>query len=150
MRPCLPGAGSVNGQPDFDKALQVTVTGQPSSPGLDGEYSLGVGVPSAQPRGQRFELPVRMAADYAAGQVRINFWPGYGPQVLQIAGVSVQRYGPGTPAGRPQATYAGREPGASWRAAADDRIERSARATSTSRSSTPRATSSPAPPSRRT
>ncbi|MET9240809.1 endo-1,4-beta-xylanase [Nonomuraea sp. NPDC003709] len=164
---------TVQGQPDFDQALQVTVTGQPSSSGLDGEYSFGVGVPSAQPTvkdeamlatfwarsvtptpsgsglahfvfeqnggsyskstqaamkfgavWQRFQLPFRMAADYAAGQVRVNFWLGYGPQVLQIAGVSVLRYGPGTPAGWPQATYAGRDAAASWRAAAADRIER--------------------------
>ncbi|SDL74932.1 endo-1,4-beta-xylanase [Nonomuraea jiangxiensis] len=163
----------VQGQPDFDQALQITVTGQPASPGLDGEYSLGVGAPSALPtvKGeamlatfwarsitptptgsglahfvfeqngggytkstqaamkfggtwQRYRLPFRMAADYAAGQVRINFWLGYGPQVLQIAGVSVLRYGAGTPDGWPQATYAGREAGAAWRAAAADRIER--------------------------
>jgi GH35 family endo-1,4-beta-xylanase len=73
---------------------------------------------------QRFQLPFRMAADYAAGQVRVNFWLGYGPQVLQVAGVSVLRYGAGSPAGWPASTYAGRDPGASWRAAADDRIER--------------------------
>ncbi|MFC5834874.1 endo-1,4-beta-xylanase [Nonomuraea insulae] len=163
----------VQGQPGFDQALQVTVTGQPSSTGLDGEYSFGVGAPSAQPTvkdeamlatfwarsvtptasgsglahfvfeqnggsyskstqaamkfgpaWQRFQLPFRMAADYAAGQVRVNFWLGYGPQVLQIAGVSVLRYGAGTPAGWPKSTYAGREADAAWRAAAADRIER--------------------------
>ena len=127
----------VQGQPGFDKALQVTVTGQPSSPGLKGEYSLGVGVPSALPTvkdeamlatfwvrsvtptpsgsglahfvfeqnggshskstqaamkfgtaWQKFQLPFRMLTDYAAGQVRINFWLGYGPQVLQIGRAS--------------------------------------------------------------
>ncbi|MFC4587912.1 endo-1,4-beta-xylanase [Sphaerisporangium corydalis] len=162
---------AVQGRPEFTKALQVSVTGQPSLT-LDGEYSLGLGAPTAgavvqdeamlatfwmrsvtpTPAGvglahfvfeengggfkkstqaalkfgstwQRFQLPFRMTASYAAGGAHANFWLGYGPQVLQIAGVSVQRYGAGTPSDWPASTYTGRESTASWRAAADQRIE---------------------------
>ncbi|GAA4244666.1 hypothetical protein GCM10022255_008600 [Dactylosporangium darangshiense] len=72
---------------------------------------------------QRFQFPFRVAENYGPGDAHFQLWLGYGPQVLQIAGVSVLDYGPGDPAGYPSVTYAGRETNAAWRTAADARIE---------------------------
>jgi GH35 family endo-1,4-beta-xylanase len=72
---------------------------------------------------QRFEFPFSIAENYAPGDAHFQFWLGYGPQVLQVAGVSVLDYGPGNPAGYPAVSYAGRESTAPWRAAADARID---------------------------
>ncbi|HEX6681758.1 MAG TPA: endo-1,4-beta-xylanase [Candidatus Limnocylindrales bacterium] len=74
---------------------------------------------------QRFEFPFRVAEKYAPGEAHFQLWLGYGPQVLQIADVSVLDYGPEkNPAGFPAVTYAGREAGAQWRTPAADRIDR--------------------------
>ena len=73
---------------------------------------------------QRFEFPFRVAEAYAAGEAHFQFWLGYGPQVLQVANVSVLDYGADDdPPGFPAVTYAGREPDAAWRTAAAARIE---------------------------
>ncbi|MGW3956420.1 endo-1,4-beta-xylanase [Streptomyces sp. NPDC004752] len=73
---------------------------------------------------QKFEFPFRIAEDYAAGEAHLNFWLGYGAQTFQIAGVSVRDWGQGDPAGFPKVTYQGRASDASWRAAADKRINK--------------------------
>ncbi|WP_020578113.1 endo-1,4-beta-xylanase [Actinopolymorpha alba] len=160
----------VTGNPNFDRALQVSVTGSPASAGLDGEYEIALGAGTAaavtegdamvasfwarsiEPTGdagyatftferdggnykksanaalrftsewQKFEFPFRMVESYAAGGAHISLWLGYGPQVFQIAGVSVRDYGQGDPAGFPSVTYKGREANAAWRTAANDRI----------------------------
>jgi GH35 family endo-1,4-beta-xylanase len=75
---------------------------------------------------QKFQFPFRAATTYTAGTTtaaHLNLWLGYGAQTFQIAGVSVQDWGPGTPAGYPQVTYDGRDPNAAWRTAADARID---------------------------
>ncbi|MEV0713156.1 endo-1,4-beta-xylanase [Asanoa sp. NPDC050611] len=72
---------------------------------------------------QRFQFPFRIAENYAPGDAHFQFWLGYGPQVLQIAGVSVLDYGQGDPPGYPAVTYAGRESDAAWRAGAAARID---------------------------
>jgi GH35 family endo-1,4-beta-xylanase len=71
----------------------------------------------------KFTFPFRIAEDYAPGDAHFQFWLGYGAQTFQIAGVSVTDWGQGNPAGYPTITYAGREQDASWRAAADARID---------------------------
>ncbi|MGW7686381.1 endo-1,4-beta-xylanase [Kribbella sp. NPDC054772] len=75
---------------------------------------------------QKFEFPFRAATTYTAGTAtaaHLNLWLGYGAQTFQIAGVSVQDWGPGTPAGYPQVTYDGRDANAAWRTAANARID---------------------------
>ncbi|WP_432825076.1 endo-1,4-beta-xylanase [Dactylosporangium sp. CA-092794] len=72
---------------------------------------------------QKFQFPFRIAENYGPGDAHFQLWLGYGPQVLQIAGVSVLDYGPGSPAGWPAVTYAGRESNAAWRASAAARID---------------------------
>ncbi|SFD97794.1 Endo-1,4-beta-xylanase, GH35 family [Actinacidiphila alni] len=71
----------------------------------------------------KFSYPFRIAEDYAPGEAHFQFWLGYGAQTFQIAGVSVTDWGQGTPAGYPTISYAGRDADASWRAAADARID---------------------------
>jgi endo-1,4-beta-xylanase len=71
----------------------------------------------------KFSYPFRIAEDYAPGDAHFQLWLGYGAQTFQIAGVSVTDWGQGDPAGYPTITYAGREADASWRAAADARID---------------------------
>lgn len=158
----------VNGR--FHHALQVTVTGQPTSAGYEGEYSIGLGARTAttvqagdaavatfwarriKPSGagqatfvferdggsymksamaavqltgkwQKFEFPFRIAENYAPGDAHFQFWLGYGPQTFQLADVSMLDYGQGNPAAWPKVTYAGRDPHASWRVAAQHRID---------------------------
>lgn len=72
---------------------------------------------------QKFEFPFRIAEDYNPGDAHVNFWLGYGAQSFQIAGLSVLDYGQDPPADYPAVTYAGREPDAAWRTAADQRID---------------------------
>ncbi|MFD7155112.1 endo-1,4-beta-xylanase [Kribbella sp. NPDC059898] len=75
---------------------------------------------------QKFQFPFRAATTYTAGTstgAHLNLWLGYGVQTFQIAGVSVQDWGPGTPVGYPQVTYDGRDPNAAWRTAANARID---------------------------
>lgn len=72
---------------------------------------------------QKFTFPFRLAETYAAGEAHVNFWLGYGAQTFQVAGVSVTDWGQGDPAGFPKVTYAGRESGAAWRTAANQRID---------------------------
>lgn len=194
---------AVSGNPEFDRALQITTTASPASAGLDGEYEFTLGAEIAvavsandaavatfwarsitppawaqqvahrrkrpgddshhditqHGKGERarsgdagyatfaferdggsfkksavaalrltstwqkFEFPFRIAEDYAPGDAHFQLWLGYGPQVLEIAGVSVRDWGPGDPAGYPTVTYAGRDPDAAWRAAAAQRID---------------------------
>ncbi|WP_238152658.1 endo-1,4-beta-xylanase [Kribbella speibonae] len=75
---------------------------------------------------QKFQFPFRATTTYTAGTTtaaHLNLWLGYGAQTFQIAAVSVQNWGPGTPVGYPQVTYDGREANAAWRTAANARID---------------------------
>src|SRR6266498_1353763 len=72
---------------------------------------------------QKFTFPFRLAETYAAGEAHVNFWLGYGAQTFQVAGVSVTDWGQGNPTGFPTVTYAGRESNATWRTAANQRID---------------------------
>lgn len=76
---------------------------------------------------KRYEVPFRMAESYGAGGAySIQFWITFGPQVIQLGGVSVVNYGQNVPfsalglAGWP---YEGHQADAPWRAAAATRIE---------------------------
>ena len=79
-------------------------------------YAIGAGW-------QQFQFPIRAAVSHPAGGAHLNLWLGYGVQTFEIGGVSVTDYGPGNPAGYPSVTYAGRDPNAAWRTAANARIE---------------------------
>jgi len=75
---------------------------------------------------QIFEVPFESAADYAAGEANVGFRLGYENQTLQFAGISLRNYKrtrdlKSFP--RTRVTYAGQEPDAAWRAAAQERIE---------------------------
>ena len=166
-----PTVVDVTGNPNFTQALQVAVTGSPTSPGLDGEYSISLGGKTAATvhtndaavasfwgrrisptsgtgqasfvferdggsykksavaalqlgtEWQRFTFPFRIAEDYGPGEAHFQLWLGYGPQTLQIAGVSVLDYGQDDLTGWPKVSYAGRESNAPWRAAANQRID---------------------------
>jgi GH35 family endo-1,4-beta-xylanase len=72
---------------------------------------------------QQFQFPIRAAVSHPAGGAHLNLWLGYGVQTFEIGGVSVTDYGPGNPAGYPSVTYAGRDPNAAWRTAANARID---------------------------
>lgn len=161
----------IAGNANFDRALQIDVTTDPTSAGYEGEYSIGLGAKTTTtiqagdaalatfwarrvaPSGtgeasfvferdggrytksavatlkltqdwQQFRFPFRIAEDYAPGDAHFQLWLGYGKQTLQIAGVSMLDYGQGNPAGWPKVTYAGRDPNASWRSAANQRIDK--------------------------
>lgn len=76
---------------------------------------------------KRYEVPFSMAETYAAGGAySIQFWITYGPQVIQLGGVSVMNYGQAVPFSSLPLTnwpYEGHQPDAPWRAAAAARIE---------------------------
>ena len=67
---------------------------------------------------QQHEMPFVAAASFPAGQTNVNFRVGYGPQTLEIAGISVVNYGGGSGA------YDGFDENAAWREEAEARIER--------------------------
>ncbi len=76
---------------------------------------------------KRFDFPFRAADDYAPGEAVMNLRLGYGPQIVEIAGISLLNYAKSVakeslPATK--LTYAGNEPNAAWRKAAQERIEK--------------------------
>ncbi|TWU47411.1 Endo-1,4-beta-xylanase Z precursor [Rubripirellula tenax] len=63
---------------------------------------------------------------YDAGQAGLNFQIGYQPETLEIGGITAKNFGAGFDADslpNTELTYAGREPDASWRTEAAERIE---------------------------
>ncbi|WP_020573188.1 endo-1,4-beta-xylanase [Actinopolymorpha alba] len=90
--------------------------------GGDNRQSLSVALEFGR-EWRKYEFPFRVDADSPAGQAQAEFWLGFGPQVLQVAGFSLRDHGPGTPPGIPPVTYAGRQADAPWRAAANARID---------------------------
>ncbi len=79
------------------------------------------------PTWQRFEIPFRAANNYAAREIRVEFWVGYDPQLIEIGGIFVMNYGPGNISDLPidhTNTYEGRELDAAWRRAAHKRINK--------------------------
>ena len=80
---------------------------------------------------RRFFVPFLVSHDAAAGEGAIRFYAGYGPQVLDIAGLRVASYGttlsfadlPYTPL-----AYRGRNPDSPWRAQAATWIEKERKA----------------------
>ncbi len=80
---------------------------------------------SAGEEWKRFQIPFRAVKTNAADGFSIQFWVGFGPQEIELAGLELVNYGPG---GRiselgltdyPYAGYADK----SWRAEAERRIE---------------------------
>jgi endo-1,4-beta-xylanase len=80
---------------------------------------------------RRFFVPFLAARDEPAGEAVIRFLAGYGPQVLEIAGLRVASYGttlsfadfPFTPL-----AYRGRKPDSPWRVQAADSIDKERKA----------------------
>ncbi len=112
------------GQPETGEAETQFVFERAGEP-----YTKSVEKTIQIPRGEwrRIDVPFRAAEDREAAGNHINFRLGYPPQVIEIGGISVVNYQnrvalndlPRTPS-----TYAGREPGAPWRKAAQARIEK--------------------------
>lgn len=79
------------------------------------------------PTWTKVQLPFVSAGAYKAGEARIRFDVGFAPQVLEIAGVSVNNFGKGiAPEALPRthrSSYAGRATDAPWRETARRRIE---------------------------
>jgi GH35 family endo-1,4-beta-xylanase len=79
--------------------------------------------------GPQWRLIERVCAgrDYSAAGLHVVFYLGYSPQCFEVAGLSVVDYGRDVSAsdlGIDSDTYEGREPGAEWRTAAANRIDR--------------------------
>ena len=75
---------------------------------------------------QEFLVPFTFVADYAAGAVEVSFGMGFKRQTIELGGFDFVYYGRSVALAalpRSRATYAGREAGAAWRAAALARIE---------------------------
>ena len=76
---------------------------------------------------RQFTVPFKAAGSYAPGQAQMNFRLGYAAQTLEIGGVTLADYGKKT---RLESlpfsgtNYPGCTPGASWRKAAAERIDR--------------------------
>lgn len=76
---------------------------------------------------KKINVPFAAAESYAPGEAHLIFRLGYAPEVIDIAGVTVENFGkklavsdlPVT-----KITYAGMEPDAPWRKAAAERIEK--------------------------
>ncbi|MBN2196003.1 MAG: endo-1,4-beta-xylanase [Polyangiaceae bacterium] len=74
----------------------------------------------------RFDIPCEARGSFAAGETQVVLRLGYAPQTIEIGGVEIQNFGRHrllTDLPRTRLTYRGRDPNASWRAAAADRIE---------------------------
>jgi endo-1,4-beta-xylanase len=75
----------------------------------------------------RIDLPFRSVADYAPGAAHMHVLLGYSRGTVDLAGFSLVDYGPDVdPQSLPhyELTYAGEEPDAPWRKAAEARIEK--------------------------
>ncbi len=75
---------------------------------------------------KRIDYPFQAVDRYGPGQAQINFQLGYSPQTIEIGGIAVLNYGKKVKLQdlpRTRFSYAGREAGAAWRAAAVQRIE---------------------------
>lgn len=69
----------------------------------------------------------RASADLAAGNATLRLFAGVSKQVIEIAGLRIQKYGTGMDFEKLPSTrvnYIGRAAGAPWRKAADDRIKK--------------------------
>ena len=89
------------------------------------ENSATVGV-QLSPQWKLYSVPFKAQLDYAAGNGGARFRLGYDKQGFELGGVVLKNYGDSLPlSSLPTAgfTYAGRSKNASWRAAADARIE---------------------------
>ena len=69
------------------------------------------------------QVPVTMVAGYASGGARMRFHAGFGPQVLEIGGITAVDHGAIDYSTLGIPLYEGRELSAAWRAAAAARIE---------------------------
>jgi endo-1,4-beta-xylanase len=73
-----------------------------------------------------YVVPFAFDADYAAGAVEVSFGLGFKRQAVELGGFDLVYYGRSQALAslpRTRSSYAGREAGAAWRAAAEARIE---------------------------
>ncbi|WP_043584912.1 endo-1,4-beta-xylanase [Geminisphaera colitermitum] len=92
---------------------------------ISGQYSA-----RAVGQWREFNIPLRLVRECPPGRAAINFRVGDRPQTIEIAGLRIIRPRPAVtdiaslPATPVQPGYEGSDPGASWRVAARERIER--------------------------
>lgn len=92
-----------------------------------GDYKKSVSLPvEAGLRWRRIDIQFRSAGDYPAGKAHVTFRAGFGRQAVDLAGFELVNRGQTAESGSfPSAGfYEGREAGAPWRIAAEERIER--------------------------
>ncbi|MDO8805252.1 MAG: endo-1,4-beta-xylanase [Elusimicrobiota bacterium] len=92
-----------------------------------GDYKKSVSLPvEAGLRWRRVDIPFLSAGDYPAGKAHITFRAGYDPQAVDIAGFELINRGQAgwQTSFAPAGFYEGREAGAAWRTAAEERIEK--------------------------
>ncbi len=91
-------------------------------------YTKSIAFPiSATAQWRRIQIPFVAADTYAPGAAQMNFHLGFVTQTIEIGGISVVDYGNKVKLSDLPATtftYAGREPNAPWRKAAQQRIDR--------------------------
>ena len=77
---------------------------------------------------QQYIIPFESSDTYAVGDLNFGFHLAYQEQILEVGGIALMNYGTSVPFNSlPQQlnidNYAGSDPNAAWRAAADSRIE---------------------------
>lgn len=86
------------------------------------ETSMSIG-----PEWREYNLPFTFRQAHAAGAAELTFGIGFKRQTVEIGGIEIRHYGKSVALAdlpRTRFTYAGREPGAAWRQAAIERIEK--------------------------
>ncbi len=115
-------ARAIKGQPETGEA-RFAVDVQTNGPSYAKSVTRYFGVGSTW---QRCETPLVVAHATPAGGSNVSFRLGFGPQVVEVAGLELWRYPEGTQVQdlpRSVTRYAGDEPNARWRTEADKRIE---------------------------
>ncbi|MGH9628568.1 MAG: endo-1,4-beta-xylanase [Bryobacteraceae bacterium] len=82
---------------------------------------------AAGPEWQKVEVPFTMAESDEPAGFSVQFWVSYGPQEIEVGGLSIRNYGPGISyrdLPLQEYPYAGHRPDASWRISAAERIEK--------------------------
>ena len=114
---------AIKGQPETGEAVTDIVVERGEDPWTKSlEQKLSV-----TREWKEWSLPFAAVEDIPAGKVRVHFRLGYDPQSFEVSGVGLTNYGTTRTLAelpRTRLSYAGREPGAAWRRAANARIEK--------------------------
>jgi GH35 family endo-1,4-beta-xylanase len=113
-------AQSISDPNQMDRiGLVLQQSAQPYDKVLARQFSVGT-------KWQRLDAAVRLNRDFAPGGMQVSLRLGYFPQTLEVGGVELRGFDSSVPlSDLPQTpmTYRGREPDATWRREAEQRIE---------------------------